>query len=154
TQERRKAGRTGEPHAHRMLDAEVPQPADPIQDGGSIETELGDDVDLDAGRLGGRDLVHERAIEVLLWDPRMTFRIARDADLVDAAPLQETAVDHFERAAIIAGRTIAVARDDEDALDAGLLGELRQEAVERRRAREQAGRNMRYRAEARRPEPD
>src|SRR5262245_10326269 len=104
-----------------------------MQDGGSIEAELGDDVDLDAGRLGGCDLVHERAVEILLRDARMAFRIARDADLIDAAPLQETAVDHFERAAIIAGRSIAVARDDEDPLDAGLLGELRQEAVERRR---------------------
>src|ERR671930_655932 len=112
-----------------------------MQDGGGVEAELGDDVDLDAGRFGGGDLVHQRAIEVLLRDPRMTFRIPGDADLADATPLQEAAVDHLQRAAIIASWTIAVAGDDQDPLAAALGGELRRAAGEPRRAREQAGRD-------------
>ena len=51
------------------------------------------------GRLGGRDLVGERAVEIVLRDARMAVRIAGDADLLDAVPLQQAAVDHLEGAA-------------------------------------------------------
>src|SRR6266704_2494382 len=84
----------------------------------------------------------------------MAFWIAGDADLPDGAPLQQAAVDHLERAAQIAGGTITVTRDDEEPLDAGLAGELRQEFVKRRCGCEHARGDMRHRAEACRPQPD
>ena len=54
-----------------------------------FEAELGDDLDGQSGRLRGRDLVRERAVEFFVADARMALRITGDADGADAAPAQQ-----------------------------------------------------------------
>src|SRR5207244_1718750 len=100
-------GRAGEPDAHRMLDAEIAQPADPGEDSGRVEAELRDDVRPDAGRFGGRELVGQGAVELLLRQPQMALRIAGDADLHDAAALEKAPVNELDGAAQIACRLLA-----------------------------------------------
>ena len=62
--QRRQAGRAGEADPHRRVEAEVAQPADPADDRIGVEAELRDDVQPQPGRLRGRDLVRERAVEL------------------------------------------------------------------------------------------
>ena len=85
--------------------------------------------------------------------PRMAVGIAGDADLDDAAGLQQAALDHFDRGMEGTGRRREIAADDEDAPDAGVFGEPGEMGVERGAAREAAHREMRDRLEARRGEP-
>jgi len=90
-QQRREIGRAGKADPYRVFDAELAQPADPLQDRLGIEAELGDDVDRQAGGLRGLDLVGERAIEVLLRYARMAIGIGGDGDPRDAVTLQRAA---------------------------------------------------------------
>jgi len=65
-QQRGEIGRAGKADPHRMFDAELAQPSDPLQDRLGIEAELGDDVDRHASGFRRLNLVSERAVEVLL----------------------------------------------------------------------------------------
>ena len=98
---------------------------------GGVEAKLGDDMTPEAGLLRRFDLVGERAV----WsdhatDSRMAFRVARDADLVDAVTLQQPALDQFERAGKRSCWPVAVAGDHEHAPHAGPRLQPRQQVVE------------------------
>jgi hypothetical protein len=75
----------GEADPDRKVDALVTQPPDPVEDGGRREAELGDDVDRKPGCRRGLDLGDKRAVKLDCGKPRVAVRIARDADLGDAA---------------------------------------------------------------------
>ena len=98
-----------------MFEAEIAQAGDPLQDRLRVEAELGDDVDRQAGALGGTDLIGERTIEILLQKAWMAVGIAGDADLANPVTLERAAVDHLDRAAEFAGGLLAVAGDDQEA---------------------------------------
>ena len=118
-----------------------------------IEAELGDDVDADADRFRGRGLVGQRHVKVVLRDARMAVRIAGDADVANAVPLQDAAVDHLDGAAEITGRLIAVAGDHQQAVDVGLVAEPGEKRFEFLSIGEVAHREMRHRFKPGLPEP-
>ena len=91
---------------------------------------LGHDVHAEPGLLRGLELCRERAVEVVGGEPGMAVGIAGDADLDDAAGLQQSAVDHFDRGMEGTGRRREIAADDEDAPDAGALDQPGEMGVE------------------------
>ena len=104
-------------------------------------------------RFGGGDLFRERAKRFVVADARMAFRVAGDADGVDAAPTEHAGVDGIlgapERPVFA-----AVAGDHQHVLDAGLAVESRQEIIERLGAGEIAHRDMRHRLKSRGAHPE
>ena len=128
-------------------EAGAAQPRDVIEDGARLEAELGDDFYREAGRLGGDDLVLERAIKFVGADARVAVGIAGDADAANAASLQKPTLNDVERAPE-RPEFGAIAGDHQNARDVGLAVESRQKIIERCAGREIPRRDMRHRLEA------
>ena len=136
-----------------MIDAEVAQPADPGDDRGRRKAPLGHDMYAEPGLSCRFELGRERAVEVVGGEPGMAVGIAGNADLDDAAGLQQAALDHFDRGMERTGRRREIAADDEDAPHLGLFGQPGEMGIEGGAAGKAAHREMRDRLEARRGEP-
>jgi len=119
----REAGGTGEPDARRKIDALRAQAPHPGDDRRGFEAELRDDDDAQPDLGGGFDLRGQKALELQVGDTRMAVRVARDADLHDAAPCDQTGVDCFQRTPEWPGRFRAVACDHQQLAHAGLAGQ-------------------------------
>ncbi len=77
----------------------------------------------------------------------VAVRIACDADLDDAAALEEPAFDHFDGGKERSGRSWEIAADHQHALDACLVVEPAEMAIEFNAARKAARRDVRHRLE-------
>ena len=131
-QQRRQAGRPAIPIRTGCSMPRSRSRAIQSQDRLGVEAELRDDMDREPGLLRRLDLGRQRVLEHLRRNARMAFRIAGNADLVDAVALQQPAFDHIERAGERPRRPVAVAGDHQHAAHAGLR---RETATESRRAR-------------------
>ena len=89
------ARRPRKPDIDRKMNAAPTQPFDPAKDRLRFEAELGDDMNIEPGALRRRDLCHQRRFELLVIHARMAVGIARDADALDAAAPENTALDQL-----------------------------------------------------------
>ena len=96
-QQRRHAGRAGHADLHRPGNAAGAQLLEPGQDALGRKRELADDMDAQALRRRGGDLLVERGFEPPGGNARMAFRIGADADLFDAGFAQAAFLDHRQR---------------------------------------------------------
>ena len=78
----------------------------------------------------------------------MSVGIAGDADPGDAVTLQRAAIDDLDRAAELARRVPAIARDHQHATHPRLAAQAGEKAIERLAACEVAHRQMRHRLES------
>ncbi len=96
-QQRGHAGGAGHPDLHRPGDAAGAQLSEPGQDALGRKRELAHDMDAQAVRGGGGDLLVERGLEPGGRNTAMALRIGADADLLDPSLPQASLLDHRQR---------------------------------------------------------
>ena len=145
-----RAHRCGAGHADadRQRHPAFAQARGPVEHQLAVEAELRHDEQFDAVRLGIADLAIERVVERLLRNPAMPLRIAGDADTANPAGLEHAGFEHLQARRERARRRFAVAGDQQDALDAGLVAQSRREVGDRGGAGEAARRQVRDRVQS------
>ena len=145
--ERRHAGRTGEPDLDRIGDAAGAQLLEPGDDALGGKRELADDVHAQALRGGAGDLLIKRSLKACGRDARMALGVGADADLFDAGVAQAAFLDHRQRVGEGPGR-LDVAADHQQAPGIGFAAQTGEQVLELGFACEPARGDMDDRLEA------
>src|SRR5882757_564642 len=84
-----------------------------------IESELGHNVDLDPGARGKVLLTVQGIQYHRVPNGSMALRMPCHADPLDAGPIQQTRINHVERAGELPERALEISCDEQSLLDAG-----------------------------------
>ncbi len=129
-----------------MLDAAAAQPLEPGDDMLAGERELAHNVDAQSLRDRTSNFIVNRGFEPLGRNPRMTFRVSADTNVLDTARPQIALLNNSQRIDI-GTRGIGVAANDQKAGHAGFASEARQHILQRLGALQSPGGNVNDRLE-------